>query len=268
MKRAALILAALFAWPAHAQDLSAEREAGLGCGLSDAVGEIAEAPDLGIKRANFWGATSRYPHGALGDDIEPMGLLVRPEGFGFCDRVFAMNGGVFEDIAPRLIDLDGDGQAEIIVVSSHPILGARLEIWGYPNGAGLGERFALQVIATTPYIGTRFRWLAPIGAVDLDGDGYLEIAYIDRPHLAKTLRVWRYVDQELIPVAELEGLTNHRIGEDFISGGIRDCGPVPELIVANANWSHIMSIRLKGDQLTATEIDEYNGSFEDALNCR
>jgi hypothetical protein len=42
---------------------------------------------------------------------------------------------VFEDLAPRLADLDGDGKAEIIVVQSHRDLGARLAVYGLtPDG--------------------------------------------------------------------------------------------------------------------------------------
>jgi hypothetical protein len=72
-------------------------------------------------------------------------------------------------------------------------------------------------------IGQRNRWLAPIGAADLDGDGRVEIAYVDRPHLARTLRVWRSrPGGTLTEIATATGLTNHRIGEAFITGGIRD----------------------------------------------
>jgi hypothetical protein len=52
----------------------------------------------------------------------------------------------------------------------------------------------------------------------LNGDGIIEIAYIDRPHLAKELRVWSFVNGDLRPLPRASGLTNHRIGEDFISG--------------------------------------------------
>ena len=75
------------------------------------------------------------------------------------------------------------------------------------------------MIAATPYIGTRFRWLAPLVAADLDGDGWIEIAYIDRPHLAMVLRVWRFENGVLHPVAEASGLTNHQFGADVIEGG-------------------------------------------------
>jgi len=59
-----------------------------------------------------------------------------------------------------------------------------------------------------------------VGAADLDGDGFVEVAFIDRPHLAKVLRVWRYVDGDFAEVAVMDGVTNHRIGEPDIAGGI------------------------------------------------
>ena len=114
---------------------------------------------------------------------------------------------VFEDIAPRLWDVTGDGLPEVVVIETDVARGAALAIYG-PNGK----------LAETPHIGRTNRWLAPIGAADLNGDGIIEIAYIDRPHLAKELRVWSFVNGDLRPLPRASGLTNHRIGEDFISG--------------------------------------------------
>lgn len=41
----------------------------------------------------------------------------------------------------------------------------------------------------------------------------------------------------------LPGLTNHRIGEDVISGGLRDCGQGPELVLASSDWTRLMRVR-------------------------
>ena len=79
----------------------------------------------------------------------------------------------------------------------------------------------LRLVAATPNIGQRNRWLAPVAAADLDGDGATEIAYVDRPHLARRLRIWRFEGGSLTEIAALPGLTNHRIGEAFITGGLR-----------------------------------------------
>ena len=125
------------------------------------------------------------------------------------------------------------------------------------------------LLAANPYIGRANRWLAPIGAADLDGDGHIEIAYIDRPHLAKTLRVWRFVDGALADVTSLAGLTNHRIGEDFISSGIRDCGAGPEMITADARWQNLQVTRLADERLTTEPLTRFSqAALREALDCR
>nr|WP_217355024.1 VCBS repeat-containing protein [Ruegeria arenilitoris] len=187
-----------------------------------------------IATARYTDPTTRYPHGVLGDQIEWGSIeLTLSDGkhrsFTLPDHL------VFEDLAPRVIDVTGDGLPEVIAVESDARRGARLAIYG-PQGR----------MAATPHIGSRFRWLAPVGAADLDGDGNIEIAYVDRPHLAKTLRIWRISDGRLTEIAALPGITNHRIGEDFISGGLRTCNGQPELIVASGDWRRIIAVRYDG----------------------
>jgi hypothetical protein len=243
----ALVFSTVSVGASAAQDLTANRGTGTpadpGCITRDHVGEIAYQEGSGIELAFFWGPTERYPHGVLGDKIEATSLLVRPEGFGFCDSVQALNGGVFEDVLPRIADLNGDGRAEVTVVSSHPELGARLDVWGYPNGSGDGPKYALQLMATTSYIGRRFRWLAPAGIADFDGDGRTEIAYVDRPHILHELVFVRLQNDRLVEFARIPNVTNHMIGDDFIAGGLRDCGLGPELVLASADWTRMIGIR-------------------------
>jgi hypothetical protein len=209
-----------------------------------------------ILSAEYAAPTDRYAHGILGDAIE-WGALQMTTDAGA--RVVTLpTSRVFEDVAPRLVDLDGDGSPEVVVVETLASEGAQLAIYDETGK-----------IAATPHIGRTNRWLAPIGAADLDGDGLIEIAYIDRPHLAKTLRVWRFSDGALEPVADLAGLTNHRIGESDIGGGIRDCGAGPEMITASADWTKVIATVLVNGVLTAREIGTHvdRASFATALAC-
>lgn len=210
-----------------------------------------------LEWAKFAEPTARYPHAVLGDEIEYGALVLKYLPSHAKYTICLPQDRVFEDIKPRLVDIDQDGKREAMVVESHKTRGARLALY---NGGGL--------IAATPYIGTRFRWLAPLGAADLDGDGHMEVAYIDRPHLAKTLRIWRFKDGALTEVATLPGLTNHKIGWDFIPGGIRSC-ETPEMILATANWSRIMAVTLSDGGLEAQDIGAYSGpdSLNKALSC-
>ena len=169
---------------------------------------------------------------------------------------------VFEDIAPRVADADGDGARDVVVVETDPDLGAQLAVYAL-------RRNGLVKAAATPHIGQRFRWLAPVGVADLDGDGVTDIAYVDRPHLAKTLRVWSWAPGGLTEIAALAGVTNHRIGDEVIWGGIRDCGAGPEMIVADADFAQILAVRFQGGQLESRAVGRTATAenFRQALSC-
>jgi len=243
-------------------------------GLSDAGGcieaRVTDADGILLPGLHVYYTqpTRRYDHGILGDAIEWGALTYVRQGSAthgpyIFEEIKLPKTRVFEDFAPRLVDLDGDGMAEIITIETDLNKGAQLAIYGLVGGA-------LQKITATPHIGRSHRWLAPIGAADLDGDGIFEIAYIDRPHLAKLLKIWRYKDGKLSLVAERGGLTNHRIGQDYISGGIRDCGAGPQMITANADWSRIIASVFDGGEIRSAEIGRHKGrnAFKRALDCR
>ncbi len=187
-----------------------------------------------ISDAYYEHEVTYYPHGVLGDKLEWSRLvLVRDDG-----REYAIDlprNRVFEDIAPRLVDIDGDNQYEVMVVESDIKKGSRLAIYHQTIDN------KIVVMAATPFIGRPFRWLAPIGVADFDNDGVVEIAYIDRPHLAKRLQIWRFTNGELRHVADLPNLTNHQIGWDFIASRIVVCAGSPIIITASGDWQNVMA---------------------------
>jgi len=215
----------------------------------------------GILRPGFhawFGApTERYDHAILGDAIEWGALTFVRKGV---DRQTPLAKAtvrlpatrVFEDIAPRLADLDGDGTPEIIVVETDIARGASLAVYGVSAGR-------LVKRAATPFLGRTHRWLAPVGIADLDGDGQMEIAYVETPHLGKVLKVVRLVGGRLRLVAEAAGLTNHRIGEAFMQGGIADCAGRAVIVTADADWSHVMATELVKDRLVSRPAGRYRG---------
>lgn len=211
-----------------------------------------------ITSAVFVEPTSRYAHGILGDAIEWGGLQIDVAGQGRV-AVDLPKDHVFEDIAPRLWDVTGDGQPEVVVVETDMAKGAALAVYT-----------AEGKIAETPHIGRSNRWLAPIGAADLDGDGVIEVAYVDRPHLAKTIRIWRFeAGNKLTPIAALRGFTNHRIAEADIAGGIRSCAGRPEMIVATADWVRLAAVSFEGRTFAVRDIGPHTGraSFAAELAC-
>lgn len=218
-----------------------------------------------IAAARYVAPTTRYGHGVLGDAVEWGGLELRLAPCPGCAATGTVtftlpDTRVFEDSAPRLADLDGDGAPEVIVVETDIATGAALAIYG-PRGK----------IAQTPPIGRSHRWLAPLGAADLDGDGRVELAYIDRPHLARILRIWRYERGALHPVAAAPGLTNHRIGDATIAGGIRHCPPQPpEIVALSPDWTRLIAARLDRDGRITTRAQGRHAGAESlarALAC-
>lgn len=238
---AALILTALAAGPAAADGPCAETNGARAC---------------------FAAPTGRYAHGVLGDAIE-WGALTMTLADGRSATVTLPETRVFEDVAPRLADLDGVAPPEIVVVESSLDGGASLSIYAFDRGA-------LRPYARTADIGRPNRWLAPVGIADLNGDGELDIAYVETPHLAGVLRVWGFAPGGLTRIAAARGFSNHRIGEEFISGGIRTCDGGPEMITADLGWTRIYASRVENGAIVARDLGPGVGpeDFEAALACR
>ncbi len=184
---------------------------------------LAAHGDGHIRVAWLTEATDRYRHGVLGDRLEAASVRVRDaEGAEFV--LDSGDDAVFEDLVPRLADLDGDGRDEIIVVKSYLDSGAALAV------IGLGDA-GLEVLAETPAIGRPNRWLNPIGAADFDGDGAVEIAYVETPHIGGRLMIWEWRDGRLAREHAEAGFSNHAIGSpelglsaiaDFDGDGVLD----------------------------------------------
>lgn len=222
-----------------------------------AVAEIADA--------TYVNPTSIYGHNVVPGGEYTTIVFRTSDGRGFAAE---LSGAVFEDTAPRLVDVDGDGSVEVISVVSYFNAGAAIRIWDEVPGDESTGGTTLEVMAEGEPIGRSYRWLAIVGATDIDGDGQVEIAYVDRPHLAKTLRIVRRDGDKLVEVAALPGFTNHRIGEPDIAGGIRDCGSGPEMIVASANWGELYTVTYDGDFAIKTiGSDTSRSAFAAAMDC-
>jgi hypothetical protein len=108
-----------------------------------------------------------------------------------------------------------------------------------------------------------------VGIADLNGDGVTDIAYVDRPHLAKILRVWSWAPGGLTEIAQLPGVTNHRIGDEVIWGGLRDCGDGPEMILADEAFARVVAIRFADGRLASRRAGQpaTAAGFDRALAC-
>lgn len=157
-----------------------------------------------ITSARYDEPTDRYPHAVLGDALE-WGALVATLPDGSELRFRLPDASVFEDIAPRLADIDGDGEMEAWVIRANATDGASLEAYEVQNGA-LARKYA------GPAIGRGFRWLNPVGVADFDGDGQNEAAYIETPHIGGILTFLELWNGALEISARGQTYSTHKIG--------------------------------------------------------
>lgn len=158
----------------------------------------------GIGIAWLSGPTKRYNHAVLGDAVEASGLAVLfPDGHSATFELGPES--VFEDLRVRLIDLNGDDQEELVVIRSYLESGAALAVYGLEKGA-------IVPLGETAAIGLSHRWLNPAGAADFDGDGDIEIAYVETPHIGGMLRFISLTPEGVREEQALQGFSNHAIG--------------------------------------------------------
>lgn len=154
--------------------------------------------------AQYAQPTAKYGHNILGDSIEAEQLVVLRDGVTYTHTLGDQY--VFEDIKPRLFDVDNDGQVEIVTIRTHVEKGAGIMIYKIANNT-------LTEFAWVEEIGTPYRWLNIVAIYDLDGDGATELAWIQTPHIGGILKVAKIEAGKLDALSELSRYSNHSIGE-------------------------------------------------------
>ena len=154
--------------------------------------------------AQYAQPTEKYGHGILGDQIEAEQLVV------VVDSVFYAltlpDEFVFEDISPRLYDVDGDDELEFVTIRTHVSQGAGIAIYKIRDKQ-------LVEYASVPTIGTAHRWLNIVAINDLDNDGIVELVWIQTPHIGGILKIARIQSGTLNVLDEKTPYSNHAIGE-------------------------------------------------------
>lgn len=198
------------------------------------------------------GPTDAYPHGAVGratarelviSERQPVA-----QGAGVqkvpvrVTRVSAGPDAVFEDLEPRLADLDRDGTPEILVVKSTPDKGSALAVIGRLDGEW-------KIVAETPPTGEPNGWLNPAAVADFDGDGTVDIALVRTPHRDGVLQVWAWEGGRLALKHEAGGYSNHAFGKtalDLAAAVDLDGDGVPELAIPTVDRASLAILSLKG----------------------
>eukprot|EP00798_Chlamydomonas_sp_ICE-L_P001573 gene1573-32958_t len=206
-----------------------------------------------IARAWLGEPTNRYPHGVFGDPLEAGAVFVQLQNgteLSFHIDQHQEAGwnreSVFEDVSPRLWDLDGDGEDEVWTVRSDRSDGGRLEAYAVVNGK-------LQLRFAAAPIGTGFRWLNPIGVGAFDANTSAnQVAYVQTPHIGGIVTVLKPEGKRLVPIATREGYSNHEYGStslDLSAVADLDGDGATELVVPAVSLAELVVLSLKEGQL-------------------
>ncbi|MGJ8571792.1 MAG: hypothetical protein ACSHXI_13940 [Hoeflea sp.] len=167
-------------------------------------GRIAVAPIGDIRQAWFARPTRRYAHGVLGDAIEAGSLVVITASGSRLEAILPED-QVFEDITPRIADLDADGNNEVIAIRSSTGGGAGVAIYGLAAGA-------LKLLGAGTENGRPNRWLNIAGFVPRP-DGGLTLYGVRTPHIAGKLFSLDFRDGTVSESNDIAtDLSNHIIG--------------------------------------------------------
>jgi hypothetical protein len=188
--------------------------------------------------------TGIYSHGVLGDMLEASTItLVDTTQDPMSSRVIQIDpGDVIEGIAPIWVDLDGDGQREIIVTQSNTGTGARLVVYREDG----------SLFASGAPLGQGFRWRHQLAAGQFIPGGALEIAVIRTPHIGGVLEIYGLVGDRLEIQAELSGFSSHQIGsrnlDSALGADFNGDGQV-EIVIPDQSQTTLAGIQALDDAL-------------------
>jgi hypothetical protein len=232
-------------------------------------GGLATSRAGDIRKAWFAGPTDIYGHGILGDAIEAAVLVVedargaRYEIAATAAAAGARPNAVFEDLRPRLADLDGDGTTEIVAIRTFTDAGASIAVYGLAGGK-------LSLLAQTPPVGRPSRWRNPSAIADFDARPGLEIAEVVTPHIGGTLRLWSFDRSagRLEAVAGAFGFSNHFIGSRELrlsAAADLDGDGISELAVPSANRKALRIMAFSAGKVTQLAAVKLPGRIDKAV---
>jgi hypothetical protein len=199
--------------------------------------------------------TTRYPHAAFGTPVHAgrLHVLAANAAGKLQELTLALPPQrVFEDRVPRLVDLDGDGRDEIILVESDVTRGAALVVFGMRASPSFSSPapestagLSLVELARSPPVGTAFRWLNPVGVADFDGDGQLDLASVTTPHIGGVLTLYHFRPPHLVPFARAADVSNHRFGslEQQLAAVVEQPGRRPTMLVPDTQHTALEALR-------------------------
>ncbi len=182
--------------------------------------------------------TTRYPHAILGDTLEPSAVLLIETIpiLRVITTIELADPQVIEGLAPLWVDIDGDGQREIVVTVSDANIGAQVVVYDES-----GKRQAAGQA-----IGQGFRWRHQIAIAPFAPTGELEFVEVLTPHIGGIVQFSRRGHDQLEVVAQIRGFTAHQIGSrnlDMAVAGDFDGDGRLELLIPDNGYQNLGAIQ-------------------------
>lgn len=234
--------------------------------------EIALSLD-GRIYAQYSMPTDKYKHGILGDNIEATQLVVVVDNV-FYEHTLTDN-YVFEDLRPRLYDVDNDNILEFITIRSNVNSGAGIVIYK------IVEKRLVEYSKVTE-IGRSYRWLNIVTINDIDNDGVVELVWIETPHIGGILKVAKISEGTMKVLDSASKFSNHAIGERNLCLSVLTQSNINKVFyVPNQSRDKIAGFTFHSNKLQLyDEIDknvdfsipltdqhEFNDLLDDSTNC-
>jgi hypothetical protein len=188
--------------------------------------------------------TTEYAHGVLGDMLEATTItLVDAQHKPYLVREIQIDpGDVIEGIAPIWVDLEGDGEREIIVTQSNANSGARIVVYREDG----------SLYASGESIGQGFRWRHQLAVGQFIDGGLQEIAVIRTPHIGGVIEIYAVEADRLLIQAELSGYSSHQIGSRNLDSALAvdfDGDGRMEVVVPDQSQTALAGIQWTNDEL-------------------
>jgi len=198
-------------------------------------GFIATAGSGDIRKAWYGRPTDRYKHGVLGDAIEGGSLVIEMSDGAQKEFVLPEN-QVFEDITPRIHDLDFDGANEVVTIRSSQTGGAAVVVYAMNDGN-------LNQIAASSENGLRNRWLNIVGILPDKQQSKSSIFFVRTPHINGRLNRLE-VGQNGFKDVDLQAnnFSNHVIGSRELDLSLMDLKNGPRMLIPSQNRQTLRQI--------------------------
>lgn len=198
-------------------------------------GFVATATSGDIRKAWYSRPTDRYKHGVLGDAIEGGSLVIEMSDGGQTEFILPEN-QVFEDITPRIHDLDLDGSNEVVTIRASQTGGAAVVVYALSDGD-------LVEVAASAENGQRNRWLNIVGILPQVSDSKSSIYFIRTPHIngrLNRLDVGTNGSEDVD--LKQNNFSNHVIGSRELALGLLDLRKEPRMFIPSQNRRNLRQI--------------------------